>query len=65
MIFKNQNGYHTFAEFHCDTVIVEAAMTKIQEGVIAIDQHYANVDPEQHAKLLAMASTLMTMLEDE
>ena len=64
MIYRDQKGYATLArDDHSNEL--ELAISRIQEGILAVDEHYEGVDPDQHAKLLAMASHLMAMLEDE
>jgi len=64
MIYRNQKGYATLARKDHGNEL-ELAISRIQEGILAVDKHYEGIDAEQHAKLLAMASHLMAMLTDE
>ena len=63
MVYRNQKGYATLAK-NDHSNEVELAISDIQNGILVVDEHYESVDPEQRAKLLAMASRLMAMLTD-
>jgi hypothetical protein len=44
---------------------VDAALEKIQQGILELDEHYYSVAGSQLRRARAMASRLMMMLEDE
>lgn len=64
MIYRNSKGYATLSR-EDRGADVDAALEGIRQGILALDEHYYSVDPEQLAKARAMASRLMLMLEDE
>jgi hypothetical protein len=64
MIYRDQKGNATLSK-NDHSNDLELAISRIQEGILAVEKHYDGIDPEQHSKLLAMASHLMAMLTEE
>jgi hypothetical protein len=64
MIYTNSNGLATL-DHEGHGAEVDAALEKIRQGIRELDKHYYSVDHKRLAKARAMASHLMSMLEDE